>query len=107
MTVWGWRLMLGTPLMRRGSLTLTTVPVMEEPTGMIVRPLSMTASVTRPEKLSPGLLVAVVIIVSRRILMAVPTGRACPVLRGAGGGAAGALRGKGVLRWTGGGRLCG
>src|SRR4051794_32569800 len=92
MTVWGWRLMLGTPLIRRGSLTLTTVPVMEEPTGMIVRPLSMTASVTRPEKLSPGLLVAVVIIVSRRILMAVPTGRACPVLRGVGVGAVVATR---------------
>src|SRR5712692_9331196 len=65
---------VGLPAMRRGSLIFVTRPCTVVPIGITVLPLSMTASVTRPEKGSPSLLENVERLFCSLTLSEVPAG---------------------------------
>src|SRR6266849_4961893 len=66
--------MVGRPCILRGSATRPTVPCTVAPIGIIVFPASETGSVTRPENVSPCLLLNVASVFSSLILTAVPAG---------------------------------
>ena len=65
---------VGLPEMRRGSLTLVTRPSTVAPAGINVWPFTSTGCVMLPRKGSPGRLLKVASVVSRRTIRAVPAG---------------------------------